>query len=382
MKHKMKKQIFKYMAAALTLALVAACNDSESDLLKPKVYFENKEHSVELKEGRETMDVELTSRLSNAHSSEVNVAYAIADSSVVKEYNAKYGTDYLPFDAANAKIDQSTATIEKGGIYAGKVKLTLSNLGKLKDGKSYVLPVKLSSGDVPAISGTDIEYVIVAKPLRVTTAGAFSSHFISVKFPTGTFFKSFTYEALIYAKDFGTSNTILGTEGVMILRIGDTGGGIARGILQVAGRQHYEAPDVLQLNKWYHVALTFDSNSGKTVMYVNGTKWAESAWNIQGFDPNADIGFKIGKLQGFQWGARPFVGYMGELRVWSVARTENQIQQNMMGVDPKSDGLELYYKLNGSEKVENGKIKDSAKGIEGITQGIPFETLPNPVVIE
>ena len=171
----------------------------------------------------------------------------------------------------------------------------------------------------------------------------------------------------------------MGTEGVMILRVGDTGGGIPSGILQAAGRQHYEAPEKLQTNKWYHVALTFDQATGKTVMYLNGVKWAESAWNIPGFDPNSDIGFNIGKLAGFPWGERPFYGYMSEVRVWSVARTENQIKQNMLGVDPKSDGLELYFKMNGSEKMENGKIKDAAKGIECPMSNIQIDDLSQPL---
>ena len=47
--------------------------------------------------------------------------------------------------------------------------------------------------------------------------------------------------------------------------------------------------------------------------------------------------------------------------VWSVARSENQIKQNMLSVDPKSDGLELYFKSNGSETVNGNKIKDSAR---------------------
>ena len=47
-----------------------------------------------------------------------------------------------------------------------------------------------------------------------------------MKFPVGTFFSSFTYEALINVDYFLDNNTIMGTEGVMILRIGDAGGGI------------------------------------------------------------------------------------------------------------------------------------------------------------
>ena len=73
---------------------------------------------------------------------------------------------------------------------------------------------------------------------------------------------------------------------------------------------------------------------------------------------------------------------MSEVRVWSVARTENQIKQNMLGVNPKSDGLELYFKMDGSETVNGNKIKDSAKGIECTTGGLEFATLAQPVTIK
>ena len=174
----------------------------------------------------------------------------------------------------------------------------------------------------------------------------------------------------------------MGTEGLMILRVGDTGGGIPSGILQAAGRQHYEAPEKLQPNKWYHLALTFDQPSGKTVMYVNGVKWAESTWNIPSLDFNSDVGFNIGKIPGFQWGERPFYGYMCEIRVWNVARTENQIKQNMLGVNPKSDGLELYFKMNGTEKTSPNTITDAAKGIECRMNGIEIKQLDEPLTME
>ena len=73
---------------------------------------------------------------------------------------------------------------------------------------------------------------------------------------------------------------------------------------------------------------------------------------------------------------------MSELRVWSVARTEKQIKQNMLGVNPKSDGLELYYKLDGSEKVKGNIIKDAAKNLDGKTNGINIATLNEPISIK
>ena len=73
------------------------------------------------------------------------------------------------------------------------------------------------------------------------------------------------------------------------------------------------------------------------------------------------------------WGERPFYGYMSEVRLWNVARTENQIKQNMLNVDPNSDGLAAYYKLNGTDPLKSGGtcyVKDaSPNGMDGLANG-------------
>ena len=93
------------------------------------------------------------------------------------------------------------------------------------------------------------------------------------------------------------------------------------------------------------------------------------------------MGFYIGRIYGFKWGERPFHGKMSEVRVWSVARTENQLKQNMLGVVPASEGLALYYKLDGSETQEGGVIKDATGRINGTTNGITIKTLDAPIAI-
>jgi len=376
----MDKHIFNYLALGVTALLIGACNDSESDLLEPKVYFESKENTLSVEEGHETITFDLTSRLSTMASSQVDVSYTIADPSVVDEYNAKYGTAYEMFDASNVKFSSTTSAIPSGKLYADNVTLELSKLGTLEEGKAFVLPVRVQSASVPNLPGTNIAYFFLTKPIKITKVGTFNSNYISIRFPAGTYFSSFTYETLIYVNRLSSNNTIMGTEGVMILRIGDAPG-TPKDYLEVAGGQHYNVTEGLKEKRWYHVALTYDQPSGKTAIYVNGTKWAESAWAIPGFDPNSDVGFNIGMLPGFQWGTRPLNGYLSETRVWSVARTENQLNQNMFGVDPKSDGLALYYKLDGTEIQEGKGIKDAAKGINGTTNGIRITTLETPITI-
>ena len=377
----MSKHIFSYLALGCTALLAGACNDSESNLLEPKVYFENREYTLSVEDENETMAFDLTSRLSTMTSSGVEVAYSIAEPSVVDEYNAKYGTAYEMFDTSHVKLSRTTSTIPSGKLYADNVTLELSNLKTVEEGKAFVLPIRVRSASVPALPGTSVAYIFLSKPIKITKAGRFREKYISVKFPTGTFFTSFTYEALVNFKRIASNNTIMGTEGVMILRLGDAPG-TRKDFLEVAGRQHYNVTEGLKTNRWYHVALTYDQPSGRTAIYVNGAKWAESVWGIPGFDPNSDVGFNIGMIPDFPWGERPLNGYMSEIRVWSVARTENQLKQDMLGVDPKSEGLVLYYKLNGAESQEGGVIKDASGRITGTTNGIPIETLDAPVSID
>lgn len=376
----MNKHIFSYLALGATALLMNACNDSESDLLEPKVYFESRENTLSMEDEAKTITIDLTSRLSTMTSSQVDVSYAIADPSVVDEYNAKYGTAYEMLAPSHIKLSSTTSTIPSGKLYANNVKLELSDMETVEEGKAFVVPIRVQSASVETLPGTSIAYFFLSKPVKITKVGTFNSNYISIRFPAGTYFSSFTYETLIYVNYLSSNNTIMGTEGVMILRIGDAPG-TPYNYLEVAGGQHYNATEGLKEGRWYHVALTYDQPSGRTVMYVNGTKWAESAWIIAGFDPNSDVGFNIGMLPGFQWGTRPLRGYLSETRVWSVARTENQLKQNMLSVDPKSDGLALYYKLDGSEIQEGGVIKDAARGINGTTNGIRITTLDTPIAV-
>lgn len=376
----MNKHIFNYLILGGMALLIGACNDSVSDLLEPKVYFESREYTLSMEDESDTIAVDLTSRLSTMTSSQVDVSYSIADPSVVAEYNAKYGTAYQMLDVSKVKLSSTTSTIPSGKVYAENVKLKLSDLGTLEEGKAFVVPVRVQSASVSTLPGTSIAYFFLSKPVKITKVGTFSYSYISIRFPAETYFSSFTYETLIYVNSFSSNNTIMGTEGVMILRIGDSPG-TPYDYLEVAGGQHYNVKEGLKAKRWYHVALTYDQPSGKTAIYVNGSKWAESAWAIPGFDPNADVGFNIGMIPNFPWGSRPLNGYLSEVRVWSIARTENQLKQNMLSVDPNSEGLALYYKLDGSETQEGKVIKDATGLIEGTTSGITIKTLDTPVAI-
>ena len=54
----------------------------------------------------------------------------------------------------------------------------------------------------------------------------------------------------------------------------------------------------------------------------------------------------------------------------------------MFLVDPKSEGLELYYKLDGTEKQQSMKIHDATGKIVGETRGIRISPLDKPIEVK
>ena len=193
----MNKHIFKCLALGVTALLMGACNDSESDLLEPRVYFESREYTLSVEDGHEVINYNLTSRLSSQTSEQVDVSYSIADKSVVDEYNAKYGTAYEMFDVSNVKLSSNESVIPAGKLYADNVTLEISNLANVEEGKPYVLPIRVTSNSVSTLPGTSVAYFFISKPIKITKVGTFNSNYISVKFAPGTYFASFTYEAMI-----------------------------------------------------------------------------------------------------------------------------------------------------------------------------------------
>lgn len=368
-----------YIRYALFLGLgamsLAGCQDREAELLTPKLYFETVTTNIEV-DGQETITVELKSRVSSKLSEDVKVTYSIADAGYVDAYNKKHGKEYVPF--LSATLASETSTISAGNLYSETIDLAIDGLSSIEDGVTYLCPVMVHTGDIPVIEGSELTYFAIKKPVKVTKAAEFKSNYIKVPITPLKVFSEVTYEAVININSFGQNNTVMGCEGVMIMRIGDAGGGtVPEDILQIAGKSEITwTGNPLSTGKWYHLAFTCTSD-GVGRLYVNGEKVIESSYQMSSdlTDGGADFGFSIGKVPGFMWGERPFNGLMCEVRLWDVVRTDSQIKENMLSVDPETPGLVAYYKLN-------GEVKD-ASGVTGApeTNVSQFRDLDNPVVI-
>lgn len=374
----MNTRILKLAAVFGFGALFASgCQDYEAELLTPQVYFETTDNNVVLEDGVTELTLELQSRLSTMVSSDVNVTYSICDSTYVEAYNQKYGKEYAAFPPIVLTEDKSV--IKAGDIYSGTVALNLTDLDQLSGTKAYLLPIKVSTGDVPVINGSDVTYFVIKAPVKIMKVAKFSNNFFKIPISPVNVFTEVTYEALVNISSFGDNNTIMGCEGVMIMRVGDAGGGtVPRDILQMAGNSEMTwTGNPLSAGKWYHLAFTCNSaNDGH--LYVNGNEVIAGTFAMASdlTAGGADFGFSVGQVPRFMWGTRPLNGHMSEVRLWNVVRTANQIKENMLSVDPASAGLLAYYKLD-------GELKDATENhFDPNDYSMPsFVDLENPVAV-
>lgn len=124
--------------------------------------------------------------------------------------------------------------------------------------------------------------------------------------------------------------------------------------------------------KWHHVALVC-TGDGTLITYVNGT---EAVRESKPLFANVNHLEKVTIGSASQiWHTYPYC--YSEIRIWSAARSQSQIADNMFSTAPQSDNLVAYWKCNeGSGTVlhdatGNGNDIDLATSVEThLTDGL------------
>jgi gliding motility-associated-like protein len=180
-----------------------------------------------------------------------------------------------------------------------------------------------------------------------------------------------TVEALIYytgaSVDIVSKHTNPGDVNYL-LRIGSfeittTSGFAAFGGVAAAGVS-------LVPNRMYHVAATYDGSTLK--YYVNGCMTGSMPWT--GFMVQNDLITAIGNMSTCQ--CEQFTGYIDEVRIWNVARTQAEISANMINLPSPTTqpGLLGYWKFDGNYINSQGNAV-----FDGSPIGAPvFQQVPLP----
>ena len=370
----MKKNNPYLLAAVLLAVAFTGCKNDEYDNKSPfdnVVYLNVSENSdtqvttfkKTLSDLPKTFSVVLSYPAPQAVHVDVEV-----DPSLVETYNARHNTSWTMLDAKYYELSDSKLTIPAGKTISDVVTLKLKNL----DG----------SGEAA--------YYLVKRSSAITSAASLRDNWIN--FPTldkasegSMLFNNLTavtYEAIIRVDDFSKHSeisTIMGVENYLLLRIGDAsfprqqiqfdGSGDSA---QTPGFGKFPKKDETKLlnpGEWYHIAATYSYATREVCIYVNGKLQskgtdlgnpASTPFNLAGRafydlylqDPVTYKDYKDwGNFRQFFLGksyddSRQLNGDITEVRVWSVARSEQEIWDNMYDVDPKTPGLIGYWKFD------------------------------------
>lgn len=128
--------------------------------------------------------------------------------------------------------------------------------------------------------------------------------------------------------------------------------------------------DVLTINSWNHVAVTFDGTT--YLVYVNG-RLIYTSLCCSGLIPLNVAQSGIGRVDNY------FAGKIDEVRIWSTVRTLSQIRENFMNtLAGNESGLQAYYKMDYSDGTSlyditsnsrNGTLTNMDPATDWVTSG-------------
>jgi hypothetical protein len=112
----------------------------------------------------------------------------------------------------------------------------------------------------------------------------------------------------------------------------------------IGSEQRINATTTLTTNTWHHVAVTINGSVG--TMYFDGNVVGTN--NSMSFNPSSLGSTTNNWLGRSAFVADPYLnGTEDEVRIWSVARTQSQIQADMnSGIMSDTTGLRAYYKMD------------------------------------
>ena len=352
----------KGLMAGFLMAAVAGCNDAEFQPIDNAAYIAeaygaaSKLLSFSNDEGAQTT---LTARLGDRAAADCSFRFEVAPE-VLTRYNQMNGTSYvqLPDGAYNLPADPVSVTAGAASAAPLQVEI-LPYTQEMKDsGVTYALPVRLLSTDGNMRLLNDLsEFLLICNWQRIVPVPLFNTEFVEtgdrlkknrIMFDMGDAdinFTAYTFEFMMYMEDFSTTSNqmLVGLEGSshslanrMWVRFENNN---PKKWMQINSmvKPAIDASTPNQAKVWQHVAIVFDGS--KMHLYLDGTEVATKD------APNSSINFRYFSLLPQPSYFTQTISFR-EVRLWNVARTAAQLANNATNVDPKSEGLLGYWKMD------------------------------------
>lgn len=316
-----------------------------------------------------------TVKLAYPAQQDVHATLAV-DPALAATYNARNGTDYAPLPDTYYELTSASVTIPAGKTTSEEAGIRFHRLDELEIDATYICPLRISAAEgVDVMEGSRTMYWLVRRSSAITTAINLKDVYVTVPgfdkgSPTADVvnnLSALTMECIIRVNNFQSEiSSIMGIEQYMLMRVGDASFPNQQLQTQTVFGKFPEASKQKLLNagQWYHVALTWDLPSQTICFYVDGELQSIStahgksdltAINLgdkaadNEFGNGGDFNFYFGRSYGESHDrSRMFDGEICEARIWSVARTQEQIRSSMYDIpDPSAEpALRAYWKFD------------------------------------
>ncbi len=319
----------------------------------------------------------VTATSTNKVDEDVRIKFGI-DNSLVNAYNEAHSTNYFPVPDGTVEIENQDVVIEKGKTFSTPATVKVISTEGLDEGRVYVIPVTIQQSeglDVLVPSKTiylQISRVLHFTSLNISNPELYSNFMFSEDKKLSL--SNFTYEIKFYSEEWHSIARMCcfssadGSRSNM-LRFGEAGMDV--NCLQwVCPTGSVPSVTRFSTNRWYTLSLTYDGS--KFTMYVDGVKDAQLDGDGQPVDFQM---FEIGMSWTSYRYSQYFKGRIAEVRVWNRALTPAELQMGLCAVDPHSEGLMAYWKMNEGESyifhdsTDNGYDMDWSNTCREINEG-------------
>ncbi len=292
----------------------------------------------------------ITPRLISPIDQDVTMSLGI-DKEFLNQYNARYGTSLEVVPDEYVEFSNKEITLKAGEVLSSTVEITIKPLSKemVDSGKKYALPVGIVGANTSLLAGaSSILYQLEKTPI-VTVPILNSQNNAKFSMTSDYSLTQWSVEFCVNIDKLGTAIGQLnnqamfsasapdGMDGEIYTRFGDAP--IKGNIFQVKNQgTQINSNMEFSTNTWYHLAVVCD---GATLsLYVNGELDNQIA--VTGKVTN------LGKNK-FGFGNTDYLKAnvkVSELRFWTKAISQTQIKENMYSIDPTTEGLEAYWKMD------------------------------------
>lgn len=346
----MKKNKAINLSIALLLMTMFVSCEQEYEPLNNAVYFGEAQTSsskkVTVKDDGATASVYLSLAAPAATDVEVELSN---DDQVLDAFNKRNGTNYQLLPASYYSMSSTQCKVEAGKISSDLVDININAFDDgLEAADKYAIPVKITSA-----TGVDVleasDHMVILCDKIINTKVFFSTGGAAGASPTYQCtvaegdtltdnFLSWTFEFLVYCESFKNNAHVLrfnneaGTS-IMFARFGEFDHINEEFQFKLLNIPFYGV-NLYEAKRWYHIAVTTDGSSVR--LYQDGVLDCI----VDHPEPNTTLNIRQFNL------AIGNPGAMSEVRLWNKVRTQAEISNNMYAVNPTTEGLVSYWKID------------------------------------